>query len=123
MSNFEAGLCTVTFRTLPPDRIVELAREARLAATEWAGDAHLPPGNTSIARIVGRLSKRAGLTTSYGSYVAPPTDDLSEFVRAVESATALALRSLQIGAPDPSDRRASSEKPRERAGGRTGWSS
>ncbi|PDT84466.1 TIM barrel protein [Sinorhizobium sp. BJ1] len=96
MSNFEAGLCTVTFRSLPPDRIVELAREARIAAAEWAGDAHVPPGKTSIARIVGRLSKRAGLTTSYGSYVAPPTDDLSEFVRAVESATALGASNIRI---------------------------
>ncbi|WEX90342.1 sugar phosphate isomerase/epimerase [Sinorhizobium garamanticum] len=96
MSTFEPGLCTVTFRSLPPDRIVELAVEAGLAAIEWAGDAHVPPGDEPIARDVGRLSERAGLATSYGSYVAPPTDDLSVFRRALDSAIALGASNIRI---------------------------
>ncbi|WP_018239753.1 sugar phosphate isomerase/epimerase [Ensifer sp. BR816] len=96
MSDFEPGLCTVTFRSLPPERIVELARRARLKAIEWAGDAHVPSGDTSVARIVGHLCERAGLKTSYGSYVAPPTDDLPEFMRAVESAVALGATNIRI---------------------------
>ncbi|WOS64350.1 sugar phosphate isomerase/epimerase family protein [Sinorhizobium fredii] len=98
MSDFEPGLCTVTFRGLPPESIVDLAREARLAAIEWAGDAHVPPGDTSIARIVGRLCERTGLATSYGSYVAPPTDGPSEFRHAVESASALGASNIRIWA-------------------------
>ncbi|ACP25277.1 hypothetical protein NGR_c15090 [Sinorhizobium fredii NGR234] len=98
MSDFEPGLCTVTFRGLPPESIVDLAREARLAAIEWAGDAHVPPGDTSVARIVGRLCERAGLAISYGSYVAPPTDDPSEFRHAVESAIALGASNIRIWA-------------------------
>ncbi len=94
MSDFEPGLCTVTFRKMPAARIVELAAEARLAAIEWAGDAHVPPGDTTAARTAARLSERNGLTTSYGSYVAPPTDDLSVFMGALE--TAIALRSSNI---------------------------
>lgn len=96
MSTFEPGLCTVTFRGLPPGRIVELAVEAGLVAIEWAGDAHVPPGDDPLAREVGRLSERAGLTTSYGSYVAPPTDDLSVFRRALDSAVALGASNIRI---------------------------
>ncbi|MCA1404208.1 sugar phosphate isomerase/epimerase [Ensifer sp. IC3342] len=96
MSTFEPGLCTVTFRNLPADRIVELAMEAGLAAIEWAGDAHVPPGDEPIARDVRRLSEKAGLATSYGSYVAPPTDDLSEFRRALDSAIALGASNIRI---------------------------
>jgi sugar phosphate isomerase/epimerase len=96
MSGFEPGLCTVTFRKLPAERIVELAKEARLAAIEWAGDAHVPPGAESIARDVARLCREAGLATSYGSYIAPPTDDLSAFLRALESAVALGAGNIRI---------------------------
>ncbi|APG84521.1 sugar phosphate isomerase/epimerase family protein [Sinorhizobium americanum] len=96
MSEFEPALCTVTFRSLPPEKIVDLARNAGLAAIEWAGDAHVSPGDTLVARIVGLLSARAELTTSYGSYVAPPTDDLMEFGRALESAIALGASNIRI---------------------------
>ncbi|MDK1374395.1 MULTISPECIES: TIM barrel protein [unclassified Sinorhizobium] len=96
MSTFEPGLCTVTFRSLPADRIVELAAEAGLAAIEWAGDAHVPPGDEPIARHVGRISEKAGLATSYGSYVAPPTDDLSIFRHALDSAIALGASNIRI---------------------------
>ncbi|MBB4184479.1 sugar phosphate isomerase/epimerase [Sinorhizobium terangae] len=96
MSTFEPGLCTVTFRSLPASRIVELAAEAGLAAIEWAGDAHVPPGNGPVARDVGRLSEEAGLATSYGSYVAPPTDDLAAFRRALDCALALGASNIRI---------------------------
>ncbi|MCA1444182.1 TIM barrel protein [Ensifer sp. IC4062] len=96
MSKFEPGLCTVTFRSLSADRIVELAAEAGLAAIEWAGDAHVPPGDEPLAKHVGRLSEDAGLARSYGSYVAPPTDDLAVFQRALDSAVALGASNIRI---------------------------
>ena len=37
------GLCSVTFRELDAERVVELAAEAGLACVEWAGDVHVPP--------------------------------------------------------------------------------
>jgi sugar phosphate isomerase/epimerase len=96
MSGFEPGLCTVTFRQLTAEKIVDLAVEARLAAMEWAGDAHVPPGDLSTARTIARLCERAGLATSYGSYVAPPTADLSDFLHALESAIALDASNIRI---------------------------
>ncbi len=96
MSAFEPALCTVTFRKLPADEIVALALKARLAAVEWAGDAHIPPGDTSTARTVRRLCDSAGLKTSYGSYVAPPSDDLSAFASALAAAVALGAPNIRI---------------------------
>src|SRR5699024_9435729 len=43
------GLCSVTFRGLEVDRVVDLAADAALACIEWAGDAHVPPGDTVAA--------------------------------------------------------------------------
>lgn len=96
MSGFEPGLCTATFRNIVADRIVVLAKEAGLAAVEWAGDAHVPPGDTSLARTVADLCEGAGLATSYGSYVAPPADGLSAFRRALETTIALGASNIRI---------------------------
>ncbi|MFQ6240289.1 sugar phosphate isomerase/epimerase family protein [Sinorhizobium meliloti] len=96
MNVFEPALCTVTFRKLPADEIVALAAKARLAAIEWAGDAHVPPGDASTARTVGYLCERAGLKTSYGSYIAPPTDDLSALAPALATAVALGASNIRI---------------------------
>lgn len=96
MSGFEPALCTVTFRAMTAENIVGLAVEAGLAAIEWAGDAHVPSGAGQVAGDVGRLCRKAGLATSYGSYVAPPTDDLSVFVQALETAIALDATNIRI---------------------------
>ncbi|OAP42577.1 xylose isomerase [Sinorhizobium glycinis] len=96
MSNFEPGLCTVTFRKMPAARIVDLAAEARLVAIEWAGDVHVPPGDMAAARSTARLCERNHLTISYGSYVAPPTDELSVFMGALETAIALGASNIRI---------------------------
>jgi sugar phosphate isomerase/epimerase len=96
MNAFEPALCTVTFRKLPAGEIVELAAKARLAAVEWAADAHVPPGDTATARTVRRLCESAGLKTSYGSYVAPPSDDLSVLEPALTTAVALGASNIRI---------------------------
>lgn len=96
MSGFKAALCTVTFRSLAPSQIVRLATEANLAAIEWAGDVHVMPGDGEAARTVGELSRAAGLATSYGSYVSPPTDDIDAFAKALETTVALGASNMRI---------------------------
>lgn len=96
MIGFEPALCSVTFRKLAADEIVALAVEARLAAVEWAGDAHVSPGDLPAARAVARWCDNAGLEASYGSYVAPPTDDFAAFKSALETAVALGASNIRI---------------------------
>jgi len=65
----QPGLVSVTFRQLAPAKIIDLARDAGLAAIEWGGDIHVPHGDLKQAETVGRLTRRAGLAVaSYGSY-------------------------------------------------------
>src|SRR5699024_961415 len=90
------GLCSVTFRELDAERVVELAAEAGLACVEWAGDAHVPPGDTAAAERARTLTESAGLAVaSYGSYLRFVGTD-EEF--AAESEAVLAA-ARALGAP------------------------
>lgn len=90
------GLCSVTFRGLEVDRIVGLAADAGLACLEWAGDAHVPPGDTVAAERARALTEQAGLAVaSYGSYLGFEGSD-EEFAGQAE-AVLVAARAL--GAP------------------------
>ena len=48
------GLLSVTFRSLPYQRIIELAVKAGLDGIEWGGDEHVPPGNLKLAQEIGQ---------------------------------------------------------------------
>lgn len=96
MTRFEPALCTVTFRGLAPEVIVPLAAEAGLAAIEWAGDVHVPPGDIAEARDISRLSRERDLALSYGSYVAPPSDGIATFAEALATASALGASNIRI---------------------------
>src|SRR5690625_6345640 len=43
------GICSVTYRDLPPEEIVPLAAEAGLECIEWGGDVHVAPGVPDLA--------------------------------------------------------------------------
>lgn len=97
MTSFRPGLCSVTFRKLAPEAIVALAAECGIEGIEWAGDVHVPPGRFDNARHVRRLTEDAGLSVmSYGSYIAPPTDDEAAFAPALETAQALGAPNIRI---------------------------
>lgn len=90
------GLCSVTFRGLEVDRVVELAADAGLACIEWAGDAHVLPGDTDAAHRARELTEQAGLAVaSYGSYLRFEGTD-EEFSAALEGVIASARG---LGAP------------------------
>jgi len=100
---FLPGLCSVTFRARTPTAIVKIASDAGLAAMEWGGDVHVPPGRLGAARDVGRWTREAGLTvSSYGSYLRPPVDGLDAFHRVLETAQELGAPMIRIwpGWPD-----------------------
>jgi sugar phosphate isomerase/epimerase len=97
MRVFHPGLCSVTFRKLSPEQIVDLATECGIEGIEWAGDVHVAPGDYDRARRVRRLTEEAGLSViSYGSYIAPPSDDEEAFRVAVETAQALGAPNIRI---------------------------
>lgn len=90
------GLCSVTFRDLAPEAVVDHAAAAGLEAIEWAGGAHVPPGDTVAAERVRTLTEQAGLAVaSYGSYLRFEGTDAE--VRAEGEAVLAAAHAL--GAP------------------------
>lgn len=90
------GLCSVTFRELDAATVVEHAAAAGLECIEWAGDAHVPPGDVMAATRIRELTERAGLAVaSYGSYLRFEGDE--EAIRAEGEAVLASARAL--GAP------------------------
>lgn len=64
------GICSVTFRDLPVDRVVALTARAGLECIEWSGNAHVLPGDADAARRARELTEQAGLAVaSYGAYL------------------------------------------------------
>jgi sugar phosphate isomerase/epimerase len=91
------GLCSVTFRQLTAEQIVEASSAAGLEVIEWGGDVHVPPGDTVRAAEVARATTDAGLAVcSYGSYFRPGVQDDLEPV--LDSAQALGADRVRIWA-------------------------
>jgi 3-dehydroshikimate dehydratase len=97
MTRIRPGLCSVTFRALAPERIVELAADAGLEAIEWGGDVHVPAGDVVRAGKVALLTADAGLAVaSYGSYFRAGADE--PLTPVLDSAEALGADRVRIWA-------------------------
>lgn len=93
------GLVSVTFRKLPPSKIVELARDAALEGIEWGGDVHVPPDDPSQAERVAQLTREAGLDIpSYGSYFRLAEQDVEEFEPVLRTAKVLGAPNIRVWA-------------------------
>jgi sugar phosphate isomerase/epimerase len=99
----QPGLVSVTFRRLTPAQIVGLVTRAGLAAIEWGGDVHVPPGDTATAEAVRRLTLEAGLAVAaYGSYyrIGKSDGEGMPFEWVLESAAALGAPLVRVWAGD-----------------------
>ncbi|MCD6364625.1 MAG: sugar phosphate isomerase/epimerase [Planctomycetes bacterium] len=64
-----SGLVSITFRSLPPEKIVPLVVKAGLEGIEWGGDVHVPHGDVGAAKEVRQMTTDAGIqVAAYGSY-------------------------------------------------------
>ncbi|PRB58275.1 sugar phosphate isomerase/epimerase [Microbacterium sp. MYb45] len=97
MTRTRPGLCSVTFRALAPERIIELAADAGLEAIEWGGDVHVPSGDVIRAGKVAHLTADAGLAVaSYGSYFRAGADE--PLTPVLDSAEALGADRVRVWA-------------------------
>lgn len=97
MSGLRPALCSVTLRHLQPAAVIDAAADAGLAAIEWGGDVHVPPGDINEARRVGERTRGAGLAvSSYGAYLVAPDSPADMVHRAVETAAALGAHHIRI---------------------------
>lgn len=104
------GLCSVSFRKLPAAEIARRAAEAGLAAIEWGGDIHVPPGDLATARTVAKLTSGHGLTCpSYGSYWRAGAADAPPLAGVLACAQELGAPVVRIWAGSVDARNASGE--------------
>lgn len=91
------GLVSVTFRQLSPEEIVALAVTAGLQGIEWGGDLHVPHADEGRGRLVGEMTRAAGLKVSaYGSYFRAGHSEQEGLLFSQVLATALALEAPVI---------------------------
>ena len=90
----KAGLCSVTFRKLSVQEIIELAKGNRLSCIEWGSDIHVPETNLKNAEAVGKLTRAAGLECpSYGTYFkCREGEDFNNYSLAAEQLGAKTIR-------------------------------
>ena len=98
-----AGLCSVTFRTLGVDDVIELSRRAGLGAIEWGADVHLPSGELTRAEAIRDRCVAAGLACpSYGSYWFAGKSAVDEVDRLLDTAEVIGATTIRVWAPgDP----------------------
>jgi sugar phosphate isomerase/epimerase len=91
------GLCSVTFRTLPPADVLATADAAGVEAIEWGADVHVP--DVAAAGRVAQLTAEHGIATaSVGSYYALGVDDPAEFADVLARAAALGAPRIRVWA-------------------------
>ncbi|HVM10599.1 MAG TPA: sugar phosphate isomerase/epimerase [Acidimicrobiales bacterium] len=94
-----AGVCSVTFRHLGVDEVIEVVGASGLDAIEWGADVHLPPGDLTEAEALRRRACDAGVVSaSYGSYLQPGRSDPAEEAFVLETAKALGAPMVRVWA-------------------------
>lgn len=95
------GLVSVSFRQLGVREIVELCQATGLIGLEWGGDVHVPPGEPTVAREVGAMTREAGLQVSaYGSYyrLGGTPEEQDQFAKVLEAAVLLGAPTIRVWA-------------------------
>jgi sugar phosphate isomerase/epimerase len=93
------GLCSITFRTLSSEEVIDVASRAGVQGIEWGADVHAPPGGGAAITALGARTRDAGLTVvSYGSYLGMAPSNDEQIGGALDSAEALGAPMIRIWA-------------------------
>lgn len=97
----KTGLCSITFRQLSAEEIIELAVKAGIEGVEWGSDVHVPAGDLIRAKEVAERTEQADLEiTSYGSYYRAGESNMNaaSFEDILQTAIKLGAPSIRIWA-------------------------
>lgn len=95
----KTGLCSVTFRDLSAEAVIDLAKQAGLNGIEWGGDVHVPPNNHERAEEVGKITREAGLDViAYGSYYRVGIANEIPFEEILKTAVLLSAPAIRVWA-------------------------
>ncbi len=94
-----AGLCSVTYRSLPAAEVIALAANSGLETIEWGGDVHAPPESPGTLDQVRELTTARGMTVGgYGSYFRAGPHGEPEFLPVARAAARLGAPRIRIWA-------------------------
>ena len=110
------GLCSITFRSLTTDEVLQAALRAGVEGIEWGADGHVPPGGGPAVEALRVRCRDAGVEiVSYGSYLgfapAEATGETGIIEAVLDSAEALGApmvriwTELGVGSASPNDDR------------------
>lgn len=95
MNSFKLGLCSVTFRKMSAEKVVEIAKKAGVGYIEWGGDIHVT--NMEEARIVKSVCDNEGIKIcSYGSYYRVGCADKSKWEEICRIAKTMGASSVRV---------------------------
>lgn len=98
---FEAGLVSISFRSLSFQEIIRIASEAGLRSIEWGSDVHAPYNDTERLQAVAKATEEAGLKCcSYGTYFRLGVTGLSELPAYITAAKILGTDTLRLWCGD-----------------------
>lgn len=93
------GICSITFRDLSCEELIDEVKKAGLDAIEWGSDVHVPPNDKDHAKKVADLTKKAGLeVSSYGSYYRVGIENDYSFEEILETAVILGAKDIRVWA-------------------------
>jgi hypothetical protein len=91
------GLCSITFRALEADAVLDVAVRAGVEGIEWGADVHAPTGGGPAIEVLGARTRDAGLeVVSYGSYLGMAPSGAAEIDAVLDSAEALGAPMVRI---------------------------
>jgi 3-dehydroshikimate dehydratase len=91
------GLCSIAFRELKPQAIIDAVLKAGLDGIEWGGDVHVPHGDIAQAKEVHSATINAGLRiASYGSYYWIGNSENPSFESVLKTAKALGAGIIRV---------------------------
>ena len=98
---FRSGLVSISFRSLSPEEIVALCREAGLCAIEWGSDVHAPYNDPQKLNRIVALQKESGIVcSSYGTYFKLGVHDTEELHGYIAAAKLLGTDILRLWCGD-----------------------
>lgn len=94
---FQSGLVSISFRSLSPQQIVSLCKEAGLSAIEWGSDVHAPCSDRERLHEIVTLQALEGIScSSYGTYFKLGVHDTTELHDYISAAKILGTDILRL---------------------------
>ena len=94
---FRTGVCSVSFRALSPEEVINLTAQAGLEAIEWGSDVHAPYTDTERLEAIAKAQREAGICcSSYGTYFKVGEHSADELRGYIAAAKILGTNMLRI---------------------------